>query len=224
MTSKDYAFVEGTLYDKDDEIEVTSVELNKLWFNHLKVPILIEKGEYYLESLGSRMRSRFVMINVGHYLYENSNGVVKVYKVGSNNDFIVKEVEPLKCNTVVVKSDYVEPPQRTMWGRQGFDWPPEYDKINVGKSLSEMDTVPAILGPGDWKSKVNEELQRRGLNAAGQIKYEHEVSYTAGVPQFKSYVWFRGVKIMGDSYTPSKKKTEQEVAAKVYKVLKKDPI
>jgi hypothetical protein len=229
MTSKDYAYVEGSLYDKDDELEVTAVEVHKLWFDYLKIPIVVERGKYYFESIGNKMKSPFVMINVGRYLYENDNGTIKIHKIGSDNDFIVKEVEPF--GGILVSGDRKEyiSPQGKMTGRfvqrgDTYVGPPEYDRIRVGRDLNEMDTVPAVLGPGDWKSRVNEELQRRGINAGVQIKYEHDVLYNAGVPRYKCFVMFRGIKIEADSYSPSKKMTEQEVAGKVYKVLKKDPI
>jgi len=81
--------------------------------------------------------------------------------------------------------------------------------------------IPILLGVSDWKSRLNLELQARGIPL---IKYEHEVKNVgSGVPWFRCFVYFDQIRIQGDEYKPSKRASELEVAGKIFeRIIKKN--
>jgi hypothetical protein len=241
--SKDYMFLEGHLYDESDEIEMTPFVLHKMWFDYLKVPIEKVGENYYFKKVGNKMRAPFIIVNIGGFLYVNENNRVRIHRLdpeprdrfkndeevkgddesknvipGSNCSFTEYRERINKADMRFDKNESVSMPKSRVVDFE-YSGPPQYDRVKVRTDYGLVEEIPAVLGPGDWKSKLNEELQKRGL---GLVKYEHDVVYTRGVPRFKSFVWFNGNKVMADNFTPSKKATEQEVAGKILKSLKRD--
>jgi len=194
--TKQYAFIKGKLYFERKEVFLTPEICHELWFEFLGTPVRYIKSCIFLNTPGRS--SVFTVLNVGGYIYANKDHkYIQVHRLTS----VVPEINQEHIETVIKEASMLK----------GDEWPPER-RFN-------MSEVPAILGPGDWKSKVNEEIQRRGDPL---IRYEHDVKNIAGVPRFRCFVNFKGRRIQGDDFMNSKKATEFQVAGKLYELLKKE--
>jgi len=192
--TKRYDFMNESLYYERAMVPLTAEICHELWFEFLGTPIKYIKGRMYLNPPGRS--TVFNVFNVGEYMYANCDDrCIYVHRVSG-----VPQERHIQIGDVL---HVVEMPVRGKRDESSFN----------------MVAVPTILGPGDWKSRVNEEIQKRGYPL---IRYEHDVINTLGVPKFRCFVNFKGKRIQGDDYRNSKKATECEVAGKLYDMMRRD--
>jgi len=212
VQNTDYAFIDGRFYLDCEEVSLTAEICHELWFAQLGLRFLVSNDQYALGFPNKKGISRVMTnLNIGGYMYTNVD----------NQSILITCVRLDALNTYSPMRELIHPKivetQDKMLGRGEAHQ-------NVGKSdnFGEAITdIPILLGVSDWKSRLNLELQARGIPL---VKYEHEVkSVGPGVPWFRCFVYFDQIRIQGDEYKPSKRASELEVAGKIFqRIIKKN--
>jgi len=212
VQNTDYAFIDGRFYLDCEEVSLTAEICHELWFAQLGLRFLVSNDQYALGFPNKKGISRVMTnLNIGGYMYTNVD----------NQSILITCVRLDALNTYSPMRELIHPKivetQDKMFGRgeahQNVGKPD-----NFGEAITD---IPILLGVSDWKSRLNLELQARGIPL---VKYEHEVkSVGPGVPWFRCFVYFDQIRIQGDEYKPSKRASELEVAGKIFqRIIKKN--
>jgi len=148
-------------------------------------------------------------LNIGGYMYTNFD----------NQCILITCMHPDELKSFSHVSEIVQPKvaetQKKMLGRGELF----HNGVKVDDPGEAIKDIPILLGVSDWKSRLNVELQARGIPL---IKYEHEVK-NQGVPWFRCFVHFDKERIQGDEFKPSKRASELEVAGKIFeRIIRKN--
>jgi len=212
VQNTDYAFIDGRFYLDCEEILLTAEICHELWFAQLGLRFLVSKDQYALGFPNKKGVSRVMTnLNIGGYMYTNVD----------NQSILITCVRLDALNAYSPMRELIHPKiietQNKMLGRGEVHQ-------NVSKPENAGETVidiPILLGVSDWKSRLNLELQARGIPL---VKYEHEVKNVgSGVPWFRCFVYFDQIRIQGEEYKPSKRASELEVAGKIFeRIIRKN--
>jgi len=210
VQNTDYAFIDGRFYLDCEEVSLTAGILHELWFAQLGFRFLVSGDQYALGFPNKKGVSRVMTnLNIGGYMYTNFD----------NQCILITCMHPDILKSFSHVSEIVQPKvletQKKMLGRGEVF----HNGVKVDDPGEAIKDIPILLGVSDWKSRLNVEMQARGIPL---IKYEHEVK-DQGVPWFRCFVHFDKERIQGDEFKPSKRASELEVAGKIFeRIMRKN--
>jgi len=210
VQNTDYAFIDGRFYLDCEEVAISAEICHELWFAQLGLRFLVSGDQYALGFPNKKGISRVMTnLNIGGYMYTNFD----------NHCILITCMHPDELKSFSHVSEIVQPKvvetQKKMLGRGEVF----HNGVKVDDPGEAIKDIPILLGVSDWKSRLNVELQARGIPL---IKYEHEVK-NQGVPWFRCFVYFDKERIQGDEFKPSKRASELEVAGKIFeRIIRKN--
>jgi len=212
VQNTDYVFIDGRFYLECEEISLSAEICHELWFAQLGLRFLVSGEQYALGFPNKKGVSRVMTnLNIGGYMYTNVD----------NQSILITCVLPDATNAYSFMREVLQPKvvgsQHNVSGhvKEG------QTGVKVETFVEATKDIPILLGVSDWKSRLNLELQARGIPL---IKYEHEVKTVgSGVPWFRCFVYFDQIRIQGEEYKPSKRASELEVAGKIFeRIIRKN--